>query len=170
MSKFHINKNGVPAPCRATKGNCPLGGEGQHFESKQEAQEYADKKNEENYGLIKGIKRAFGIGQIKADNIYQHREVYLKKKVKGDPQEKLDSLVYAINTIEEEDGKVGKTNIGKKARIIHSFDDDAITPERRFSDLIDKVNELPEEERSRYFNKLDSILGVDSTSGFNQSN
>ena len=26
MAKFHINKHGVPAPCKAKPGNCPLGG------------------------------------------------------------------------------------------------------------------------------------------------
>ena len=26
MTKFHINAKGVPAPCKAIKGNCPFGG------------------------------------------------------------------------------------------------------------------------------------------------
>lgn len=55
MSKFHINKHGVPAPCRATKGRCPLGGEGEHFESKEEAQRYQDGKNEAEFGLVPEI-------------------------------------------------------------------------------------------------------------------
>ena len=25
MSRFHINKHGVPAPCKAQAGKCPLG-------------------------------------------------------------------------------------------------------------------------------------------------
>ncbi|HHT97319.1 MAG TPA: hypothetical protein GXZ90_05440 [Clostridiales bacterium] len=52
MSKFHINKHGVPAPCKAKKGNCPLGGEGEHFDTPEIAQEYADKVNEESHGLL----------------------------------------------------------------------------------------------------------------------
>lgn len=36
MSKFHINKNRVPALCRAEKGNCPLGGDEQHFDTIEE--------------------------------------------------------------------------------------------------------------------------------------
>lgn len=55
--KFHINKHGVPAPCRATKGNCPLGGDESHFDSKEAAQEYADKVNAENHGTLPGASQ-----------------------------------------------------------------------------------------------------------------
>ena len=43
MAKFHINKHGVPAPCKATKGNCPYGGEDSHYKSQEEAQIAIDK-------------------------------------------------------------------------------------------------------------------------------
>lgn len=52
--KFHINKNGVPAPCKATKGSCPLGGDESHFDNLEEAQNYADRQNEKVYGLLPG--------------------------------------------------------------------------------------------------------------------
>ena len=55
MAKFHINKHGVPAPCRAQKGNCPYGGDEQHFDTIEKAQEYADKENAEKYGIIKHL-------------------------------------------------------------------------------------------------------------------
>lgn len=55
MSKFHINKHGVPAPCKATKGNCPYGGEELHFESQEAAQEYADKVHAEKHGMLPGM-------------------------------------------------------------------------------------------------------------------
>lgn len=55
MAKFHINKHGVPAPCRATKGNCPLGGEGEHFDKIEDAQAYADKQNEKENSLLPGM-------------------------------------------------------------------------------------------------------------------
>lgn len=57
MSKFHINKHGVPAPCRATNGNCPLGGDSgneNHFDTHEDAQAYADKKNAEEHGHLPG--------------------------------------------------------------------------------------------------------------------
>ena len=52
MSKFHINKHGVPAPCRATKGNCPLGGDDQHFNSEKEAQTFINNQMESKHGLL----------------------------------------------------------------------------------------------------------------------
>lgn len=56
MSKFHINKQGVPAPCKAKDRNCPLGGEEQHFKSQQEAQDYVDKENKSKHGLLPSTK------------------------------------------------------------------------------------------------------------------
>lgn len=61
MSKFHINKHGVPAPCKATKGNCPLGGASgneNHYNSMGEAQAAVDQENEAKYGLISGVTDA----------------------------------------------------------------------------------------------------------------
>jgi hypothetical protein len=52
MSKYHVNKNGVPAPCKAQKGNCPFGGEDKHFSTREKAQEYADQKAAKEYGII----------------------------------------------------------------------------------------------------------------------
>ena len=46
MAKYHVKKDGTPGVCHAQEGNCPLGDSSQHFSSKAEAQEYADKKNE----------------------------------------------------------------------------------------------------------------------------
>lgn len=56
MTKFHINKHGVPAPCRAKTGNCPLGGSEQHFDRIEDAQAYADSQSELQHGLLPGIK------------------------------------------------------------------------------------------------------------------
>lgn len=55
MSKFHINKHGVPAPCKATKGNCPLGGdsgEEAHFDTAAEAQAHVDEVNQKEHGWL----------------------------------------------------------------------------------------------------------------------
>lgn len=57
MTKFHINKKGVPAPCRSQSGKCPLGGDTgaeNHFNSESEAQKAADKINESEHGLLPG--------------------------------------------------------------------------------------------------------------------
>lgn len=37
MAKFHINQKGEVKQCRARKGNCPFGDEGDHFDSEQSA-------------------------------------------------------------------------------------------------------------------------------------
>lgn len=56
MSKFHINKHGVPVPCKAKEGNCPLGGQETHFSSQEEAQAYIDKKCEQEHGLLPDVE------------------------------------------------------------------------------------------------------------------
>ncbi len=55
MTKFHINKHGMPAPCKAEKGSCPYGGEESHFNNLEEAQEFIDIRNEERYGLLSSV-------------------------------------------------------------------------------------------------------------------
>lgn len=59
MTKFHINKHGVPAPCHAQKGKCPLGGaDGQqnHFDSEEAAKEYLNEVNAEKYGNLHQVE------------------------------------------------------------------------------------------------------------------
>ena len=46
MAKYHIKKDGTPGVCRAQNGKCPFGGESEHFPTKEEAQNYADKRHE----------------------------------------------------------------------------------------------------------------------------
>lgn len=46
MAKYHIKKDGTPGVCRAKDGNCPFGNESEHFPTKEEAQNYADKLHE----------------------------------------------------------------------------------------------------------------------------
>ena len=58
MSKFHINKHGVPAPCRAKQGNCPLGGDSgadNHFDSAEEAQAHVDEINRKKHEILPGV-------------------------------------------------------------------------------------------------------------------
>ena len=52
MAKYHINSKGVPATCRATKGNCPFGGAESHYATKEEAQKMADEVNSREFGLL----------------------------------------------------------------------------------------------------------------------
>lgn len=76
MTKYHINKNGVPAACSATKGNCPFGSN--HFSSLKEAQAEADYINELSAkvdsvcdGLHKNEKSF-----VKRHNLSETKEIY----------------------------------------------------------------------------------------------
>lgn len=46
MGKYHISKSGKPAPCRAIKWTCPLGGRFECFDTKEEASHFVEKFNE----------------------------------------------------------------------------------------------------------------------------
>ena len=46
MAKYHIKKDGMPGVCRAQNGKCPYRSESEHFPTKEEAQNYADKRHE----------------------------------------------------------------------------------------------------------------------------
>lgn len=37
MAKYHVNNEGNPGPCGAEKGNCPFGGEEEHYSSFEDA-------------------------------------------------------------------------------------------------------------------------------------
>lgn len=55
MTMYHINKHGVPAPCKATSGKCPLGGSTgseNHFPDNETAQIYIDNKNQNEFGIL----------------------------------------------------------------------------------------------------------------------
>lgn len=47
--KWHINKKGLPAICKATKGKCPLG---EHFESETEASQFSEEQMRNEFGLL----------------------------------------------------------------------------------------------------------------------
>lgn len=56
MSKWHINKHGVPSPCQAKSGNCPLGGDESHYESESQASKAVNERFESEYGLLPNSK------------------------------------------------------------------------------------------------------------------
>lgn len=89
MSKFHINKHGVPAPCKATEGNCPLGGDEEHFSSQADAQAYADKVNEKEYGLIADVGQESNVDK-KEKKLTPAQE---KRKAKKEFEERLSKVL-----------------------------------------------------------------------------
>ena len=68
MGRFHINKHGVPAPCKAKPGNCPLGGDDQHFATEEDAQKYVDKINEQEHSLLPQIEKDSDLNKNKLGN------------------------------------------------------------------------------------------------------
>lgn len=69
MAKYHIKKDGTPGVCRAGEGNCPLGDSNRHFPTEFEAQEYADKLNEQR-------PKRDAIGRDYIGNSYFYGEAY----------------------------------------------------------------------------------------------
>lgn len=55
MSKYHINKKGVPSLCKAEKGGCPFG---THYDTKEEASNEYDKKMSEEHGILPAASKA----------------------------------------------------------------------------------------------------------------
>lgn len=80
---YHINGKGVPALCRAKKGNCPFGGDEKHFESKDEAQYEADKMNEKTHGILPELEM-YRKAKTKDDfNYIKAQKEYLKNESEG---------------------------------------------------------------------------------------
>lgn len=90
MAKFHINKHGVPAPCKATKGNCPYGGESgteNHYDTQEEAQVAADKANEEKHGILPNVPQPKTTENMR-DNFRESMQAFEGKQVKVNYDEK----------------------------------------------------------------------------------
>ena len=109
MAKYHINKHGVPAPCRAKEGNCPLGGDESHFNSKEEAQEYADKQNESEFSFL---PRQESRQEVEGYESFKDKEVKVEYdgksfegKVIGDYKDSHDSQNDGI-IVQDKDGNV----------------------------------------------------------------
>lgn len=54
---YHIRKDGTPGVCHAQKGNCPLGGDSEHYSTASEAEQAAQERLEQEYGIIPGQER-----------------------------------------------------------------------------------------------------------------
>lgn len=90
MAKYHINKHGVPAPCNAKDGNCPLGGisgNENHYDNLEDAEKAAQKLLERENDLLPEIPaEPFSKENIKAkfphlsDEQVAHVESYVKKE------------------------------------------------------------------------------------------
>ena len=84
---YHIKKDGTPDICRAKPGNCPLGGDENHFQTIEEAQIYADKLNEEQIleeyknNFLRNFDNKFKEYRNKAIKENQDKIIKLKEKL-----------------------------------------------------------------------------------------
>lgn len=109
MSKFHINKHGVPAPCRAKPGNCPLGGEGEHFNSREEAEEFVKEENESRYGILGSLSPQAFTDRKVARKREKLQELEDEKIDLMRMKAKTDEKVRAYNEKDEIDKGIGET-------------------------------------------------------------
>lgn len=103
MSKFHINKHGVPASCKAKQGNCPLGGEESHFDTAEKAQESADSQLEREFGLMP-----------------ENESVQPGSESSSEVYETSDGLEYKVsneNTFTGYDGTVAETHLSNYGQV-----------------------------------------------------
>lgn len=104
MTKYHINAKGVPAICRAKQGRCPFGGDGDHYDTPEEAQEAADQAFKDEFGYIPERKTSLGskiksflnmnpyANEERPDSSYHDDRVNLEKL----SDEEYSDLVYEI--------------------------------------------------------------------------
>ena len=56
MTKYHINKNGVPSECMAKSGRCPFASEDEHLDNFESAQYMSDFKIQVELDLNKAME------------------------------------------------------------------------------------------------------------------
>lgn len=138
MAKFHINKHGQPAICRAENGRCPYGGEtgnDNHFETEVEAQDYVNRINEEQFGILNSIdsseKEVYDIPENTLAETTIHKDLFLNEnhslKKSGDIWVHLNSEGKVVGTMKEpiilakDNGELIEVADGENERIKNSI-------------------------------------------------
>lgn len=92
MTKYHINKKGVPAVCKAKTKPCPLGGE--HFDSLEAAEISIQKELREEHGIVQ-LKPEYA-KQRKLGVMYNYGEE--EDKIKAIEEGYEDEMIaYSLN-------------------------------------------------------------------------
>lgn len=99
MTKYHIKKDGTPGICRA-KGKCPLGGQEEHFETKEQAQIYVNDKLAEQYDFLPSSKDPETTSDSYLYSNYQR--VKNKKEDPGSYERFLENTVNEMKKSEQE--------------------------------------------------------------------
>ena len=171
MSKYHVKKDGTPGICRAQEGNCPLGDSSQHFSSKEEAQDYADKVNENNANNVtenpkKEIK-SIQIPSMNQEEVQDEIDYHLNRE----EGRKYESLAFYTHEILNDKSMLGNEDNEFINTLRKEFGDKTnkiIQPERSFEDTVSQVlfdkglryayeyDYKDKEERDEYINSIKS--------------
>lgn len=153
-NKFHINKHGVPAPCKAKAGNCPLGGEEQHFSNSQDAQDFANQQNEKQHGLLPSMKTEASRDDMnsRASEIFSEiRDIKFMGVTKG-----LAKLTKELKTLESQFAKTPVKTIIKNNTV--SYDGRGVPTAT--SNLV--VSGDGYEDKHNYFSNKVKKAGMDA--------
>ena len=74
MTRFHIMRDGTPGICRATKSNCPLGENKDHFDNMVDALNEAQRRFELKYGLMPTEERVDITKILTVDQVFSFEE------------------------------------------------------------------------------------------------
>ena len=171
MAKYHVKKDGTPGVCRAQEGNCPLGDSSQHFSSKEEAQDYADKVNENNANNVtekpkKEIK-SIQIPSMTQEEVQDEIDYHLNRE----EGRKYESLAFYTHEILNDKSMLGNEDNEFINTLRKEFGDKTnkiIQPERSFEDTVSQVlfdkglryayeyDYKNKEERDEYINSIKS--------------
>lgn len=171
MSKYHVKKDGTPGVCHAQEGNCPLGDSSQHFSSKEEAQDYADKVNENNANNVtenpkKEIK-SIQIPSMNQEEVQDEIDYHLNRE----DGRKYESLAYYTHELINDKSMLGNEDNEFINTLRKEFGDKTnkiIQPERSFEDTVSQVlfdkglryayeyDYRNKEERDEYINSIKS--------------
>lgn len=170
MGKFHINKHGIPAPCKAKPGNCPLGGDDTHFDTKDEAQIAINSINKEKHGILPGMdkisEKSDGDKANKADsekNDVQKDSEFNYKELEDDVESlkkevrEIDSIVVRRAGGNYDRKKLGEGNFRKMRLNQHfvkkyGFKPDSAECKRLIRE--GEIKELPEEKRLEVLDEI----------------
>jgi len=138
VSKFHINSKGVAAPCKAKDGNCPFGGSGEHFDTLEEAEEEAYKRNVKEFSVLPMHKEVPKIN-IEKEEYENFKKQFLNETFSEDGEEFVPRNYNGIVCIEEEE---------------EYFDDE----EKK---AYQTLNSLPEEQRELFYEDEEGVVLTD---------
>lgn len=155
MTKYHINKNGVPALCKAKKGNCPFGGDDSHFPSKTAAQNHISDLYKKQYGIISGNPERLDSTQKRINKAIRFLDLEMVSDgLYGElPEEELTQIVD--NFIEEKGLQSDTTGMNTQGKLEY-------VRENYEEELLDRaLSSVSEGKLHDYLDNLEKTLNLE---------